>query len=171
MSTPPRPEGDPASSLERAPETGDEGADVEADDATVASPDDGTPDGATESDEAGTGEPGADGDGEGSSLERPEHDDPREADEIAVDRQQVRRAPRFGRFAAAGIVLGLLVAAAQTAFANPDDVAFVTGPWVSGAWGFWLLMSAIFVPIGALLGCGLALLADRRSRRRQTDGR
>jgi len=99
------------------------------------------------------------------SSEQDESDDPLEASEIAVDRTKVRRAPRFGRFITIGVLLGALVALVQTRLAHPDTIAVAGGPWASNTWGFFWLMCAIFVPIGALLMCGLALLLDRRSRR------
>lgn len=101
----------------------------------------------------------------GSTLERGEEEDPLEADEISVDPSRIRRAPRFGRFVLVGILLGLLVALVQTKLATPESIAEAGGPWASNAWGFFWLMSAIFVPIAALLMCGLALFIDRRSRR------
>lgn len=100
----------------------------------------------------------------GSTLERAD-DDPLEADEITVDPRRVRKAPRFGRFAVIGGLLGLLVALFQTRVATPESIAEASGPWASNAWGFFWLMAAIFVPIGVLVMCGVALLADRRSRR------
>ncbi|WP_420111832.1 hypothetical protein [Pseudactinotalea sp.] len=100
----------------------------------------------------------------GSTLERAD-DDPLEADEITVDPTRVRKAPRFGRFAVIGGLVGLLVALFQTRVATPESIAEASGPWASNAWGFFWLMAAIFVPIGVLVMCGVALLADRRSRR------
>ncbi|GAB2611383.1 hypothetical protein GCM10027067_23570 [Pseudactinotalea suaedae] len=119
------------------------------------------------------------GPGVGDPVERPaagepdgdpgqgEAADPREANEIAVDPTRVRRAPRFGRFVTIGVLLGMLAAFVQTRLAHPDTIALAGGPWASNTWGFFWLMCAIFVPIGALLMCGLALLLDRRSRRQK----
>lgn len=101
----------------------------------------------------------------GSTLERDDSEDPLEAKEIAVDRTKVRKAPRFGRFAVVGGLLGLLVAVIQSQLAQPAVIAEAGGPWASNEWGFFWLMAAIFVPIGVLVMCGVALLADRRSRR------
>lgn len=111
-----------------------------------------------ESDESEAEEPG-------STLERGADDDPLEAAEIVVDRGQVRKAPRFGRFATIGGLIGLLVALLQAWVATPEVIAEAGGPWASNGWGFFWLMTAIFVPIGVLVMCGVALLADRRSRR------
>lgn len=99
----------------------------------------------------------------GSTLEH--ESDPREASEIAVDRSKIRKAPRYGRFATIGVLLGLLAALAQSLAASPEAIAQAGGPWASNAWGFFWLMSAVFVPIGVLAMCALALLLDRRSGR------
>lgn len=101
----------------------------------------------------------------GSAPDPDEAPDPREASEISIDRTTVRRAPRFGRFGTMGALLGVLVAAVQTRLAHPDTIAAAGGPWASNTWGFFWLMCLIFVPIGVLAMCGLALLLDRRSRR------
>ena len=100
----------------------------------------------------------------GSTLEEGEKD-ALDAEEISVNPAQVRRAPRFGRFVLVGVLLGLLVAFVQTRLATPEAIADAGGPWASNPWGFFWLMSAIFVPIAVLLLCGIALLVDRRSRR------
>lgn len=101
----------------------------------------------------------------GSTLEEGERSDPLDADEISVDPTRVRRAPRFGRFVLVGVLLGLLVAFVQTRLASPEAIADAGGPWASNTWGFFWLMSAIFVPLAVLLMCGIALLLERRSRR------
>lgn len=99
---------------------------------------------------------------EASTLERPEQSDPLEAEEIAVAPGEVRHAPRYGRFATVGGLLGLAVAFLLTPFARYDEPGMVMDPW-----GFGLLLGAILTPIGILVGCILALVADRRSRRVQ----
>ncbi|WP_156253146.1 hypothetical protein [Pseudactinotalea terrae] len=103
--------------------------------------------------------------GAGSTLAEGESSDPLDADEISVDPTRVRRAPRFGRFVLVGVLLGLLIAVVQTRLASPEAIADAGGPWASNTWGFFWLMSAIFVPIAVLLMCGIALLIERRSRR------
>ena len=49
--------------------------------------------------------------------------------------------------------------------ASQEVIDAAGGPWASNTWGFFGLMAAIFVPVGILVMCGLALLLDRRSRR------
>ena len=144
------PEPEPASDAEPAPEPapadptdheGPEPADVES----AASP----------------GDPDASPDpAEGSTLERSSPIDPFEADEIAVAPASVRHAPRYGRFATIGGLLGLALGFMLTPFARYDEPGMVLDPW-----GFGLLLAAILTPIGILIGCILALVADRRSRR------
>lgn len=97
---------------------------------------------------------------EGSTLERPSPDDPFEADEIAVAPSAVRHAPRYGRFATVGGLLGLAIAFMLTPFATYDEPGMVLDPW-----GLGLLLAAILTPIGILVACMIALVADRRSRR------
>lgn len=126
--------------------------------ATVADPDPG--ESADPADPADAADPAVTTDPEGSTLERPSPDDPFDADEIAVAREQVRHAPRYGRFATVGGLLGLVVAFLLTPFAEYDEPGMVLDPW-----GLGLLLAAILTPIGILLGCILALVADRRSRR------
>lgn len=139
--TPAGVEGEPATASPAQPATEPEGeAETEVEPETVSGP-------------------------EGSSLERSETEDPLDADQIAIDRTKVRKAPRFGRFVTIGVLLGLLVALVQTLIAEPDTIDAAGGPWASNGWGFFWLMSAIFVPIGVLLMCGIALLVDRRARR------
>ncbi len=119
-----------------------------------------SPDGA---DERAT-DPAPGGAEEGSSLERPEGDgaDPLDRSEIEVDRARVRRAPRYGRFATVGGLLGVVAAFLLVPFAQFDDLGV---PWHLDPWGLALVMSVILVPLGILMGCVLALVADRRSRR------
>lgn len=114
-----------------------------------------------------TGDPDPDADAsassdptEGSTLERAEPIDPFEADEIAVAPAAVRHAPRYGRFATIGGLLGLALGFLLTPFARYDEPGMVLDPW-----GFGLLLAAILTPIGIFIGCILALVADRRSRR------
>lgn len=110
---------------------------------------------------AEAGEPdGSDGsDGSGTSGEPV---DALDAPEIRVDRTRVRRAPRYGRFALVGGVLGIVVAFLLTPLARFENLDV---PWHFDPWGLALVMAAILAPVGILLGCVVALVADRRSRR------
>ncbi|QOR70216.1 hypothetical protein IM660_16630 [Ruania alkalisoli] len=74
----------------------------------------------------------------------------------AVDRSQVRRAPRYRNFAVLGGLLGVLIAAIATPFA--DETEFL------GHGGLFLVVALTLAPVGILLACLLALLLDRRSR-------
>jgi len=98
---------------------------------------------------------------EGGSLATSEAPDPLEAEQISVDPRQVRHAPRYGRFATVGGLTGLALAFLLTPFASFDEPGMVMGPW-----GFGLLMAGILIPVGILVACVIALVADRRSRRR-----
>jgi hypothetical protein len=86
--------------------------------------------------------------------------DPLEAEQISVDPRRVRHAPRYGRFATVGGLTGLALAFLLTPFASFDEPGMVMGPW-----GFGLLMAGILIPVGILVACMIALVADRRSRR------
>lgn len=78
-------------------------------------------------------------------------------------RMPVRRAPRIGRFIAAGIVVGMLVgvvvgllpAAPPAEGVNPD-VAYDP----TGVVAFW---AALFGVFGGLAGAAVAVIIDRRS--------
>lgn len=110
--------------------------------------------------EAPAGEqPGSDTDGRDSRTG--ETPDPLEAEQITVDPRRVRHAPRYGRFATVGGLTGLALAFLLTPFASFDEPGMVLDPW-----GFGLLMAGILIPIGILVACVIALVADRRSRRR-----
>ncbi len=74
----------------------------------------------------------------------------------AVDRSQVRRAPRYRNFAVLGGLLGVLIAAIATPFA--DETEYL------GHGGLFLVVALTLAPVGILLACLLALLLDRRSR-------
>lgn len=78
------------------------------------------------------------------------------AEAIALaDPQRVRRAPRYGRFAMTGVVLGIVVCSIVVLiFAEPNEYRSLPG--------VFLLISAVTLPIFALLGCLLAVLLDRR---------
>lgn len=93
---------------------------------------------------------------------RPE--DVRDQPEIMVDRSAVRRAPRFGRFAAIGGLLGIVVAFAITPLAQFEGLSV---PWHFDPWGLALVLAVMLMPVGVLAGCVVALLLDRRSRRRR----
>ena len=87
--------------------------------------------------------------------------DPLEAEQISVDPRLVRHAPRYGRFATVGGLTGLALAFLLTPFASFDEPGMALDPW-----GFGLLMAGILIPVGILVACVIALVADRRSRRR-----
>ncbi len=69
-----------------------------------------------------------------------------------------RRAPRYGRFALAGVLAGALVAALAAILGPPGEVL--------GRGTIFLLLFLAFGGAGALLGALAAVLADRRSLRR-----
>lgn len=107
-----------------------------------------------------------------------QHDEPdeipseQELEELARD-ATVRRAPKIGAFITAGaligIVLGFLIAL-LFAQANPEDLAASQGQAFISAFegeGAIRFLSAVAGGcIGALLGAGAAVWADRRSVRR-----
>jgi len=70
----------------------------------------------------------------------------------------VRRAPRYGAFIRAGVLLG----AAVGAFAAALAPGAATVPW-SAAVG---ITAFALAGLGALIGAGFAVFADRRSSRR-----
>lgn len=103
---------------------------------------------------------------EGSTLEHEQEDeldDPLDRPEIAVDPTRVRHAPRFGRFATVGGIAGLALGFLLTPFASYENLNVA---WHLDPWGLGLVMAAILTPIGVLVGCVIALVSDRRSRRR-----
>lgn len=73
-----------------------------------------------------------------------------------ADRSRVRRAPRYKRFAILGGLLGVLVAAVATPFA---DFGQELSPW-----GLFLLLVTILVPLLILVSCTVAMLTDRAAR-------
>ncbi|MFC7407171.1 hypothetical protein [Georgenia alba] len=104
-------------------------------------------------------EPEPDADGEGR---RPE-----EGDEVrvagAVDRRTVRRAPRYGRFVVAGIILGGVLAYLLSGV-PPSPEAVRTGQVVGRSDLFWLLFLTCGF-FGGIGGAVLALVVDRVSLR------
>ncbi|HYJ48892.1 MAG TPA: hypothetical protein VEX12_03160 [Microbacterium sp.] len=74
----------------------------------------------------------------------------------------VRPSPRYGRFLGAGIILGLLVAAALTFFSgNGPDAADPLGAGASGVLRVFGVYAAFCVACGLLLMGTLALVLDR----------
>ena len=73
-----------------------------------------------------------------------------------ADRSRVRRAPRYKRFAVLGGLLGVVVAAVATPFA---DFQQELSPW-----GLFLLLVTILVPLLILVSCAVAMLTDRAAR-------
>jgi hypothetical protein len=107
-----------------------------------------------------------DRDTERSTLEHEQEDeldDPLDRPEIAVDPTKVRHAPRFGRFATVGGIAGMALGFLLTPFASYENLNVA---WHFDPWGLGLVMAAILTPIGVLVGCVIALVSDRRSRRR-----
>ncbi|HLV03342.1 hypothetical protein [uncultured Georgenia sp.] len=78
----------------------------------------------------------------------------------AADPATVRRAPRYGRFALAGAVLGALL-------------SLVLAPLGSSGYSLRDVVIVLLIalgPIGTFAGLGVALLLDRRSLRRRGRG-
>ncbi|KGM14195.1 hypothetical protein [Cellulomonas bogoriensis] len=75
-----------------------------------------------------------------------------------VVRGRVRRAPRYRGFVIAGVVVGLVVAVPLVLLWPAER----TGTGIGAVLALTALTLAV---LGALLGAGLALVADRRSRR------
>lgn len=161
------------STLERSEDEPDEGAD-----GGPASEPEGEPDEevlstlAVSAPEAGTDpddeadEADEDADTDGSTLERSEEEDPLDVAEIRIDPGRVRHAPRFGRFATVGGLLGLVLAFLLAPLARYENLNV---PWHFDPWGLALVLAAILIPVGILVGCVFALVSDRRSRRRLRD--
>ncbi|MFV0252511.1 MAG: hypothetical protein ACK5H2_04170 [Beutenbergiaceae bacterium] len=153
MSTPDQPGSEPLGSGGPAEDEAEAaGNPDEADGAPDADPDT-ADEGSAAGMNAETAEDGAETD-EGSA-------DPLEAAEIEIDRQAIRRAPRFGRFAFLGGLLGFVAGFAASPFARYDQPGAALDPW-----GLGLLLALILAPVGILLGCLVALMLDRRSRRK-----
>jgi hypothetical protein len=90
----------------------------------------------------------------------PEHSQDR------IETVRVRRAPKISVFLIVGALVGLLVAMILTfAFNGTAEVSPNTGVMYSQAQVFGFL-ALICAPIGLALGGILALILDRRSRRR-----
>ena len=71
-----------------------------------------------------------------------------------ADPSYVRRAPRYGRFAIAGVLLGALVALALAVFGTSSAQL--------DTWGMFLVLAAVLAPLGALIACLFAVLGERR---------
>ncbi len=70
-------------------------------------------------------------------------------------RATLRRAPRFGRFAGVGILLGAVLAALAALLGPPGTTL--------GRGAIFLLLFLALGSLGALVGSLLAVVADRRS--------
>ncbi len=84
-----------------------------------------------------------------------DHLDARQMVERAAP-ETVRRAPRYGRFALAGVLVGAFAAALAAVVGPPGEVL--------GRGAIFLLLFLLLGSVGALVGAVLAVLADRRSR-------
>ena len=115
---------------------------------------------------------------EGSSTRSPAVDpptrdaeltDPTEADLLrtAVP-ATVRRAPRYGAFITAGLIVGLVVGLTLAVVLDRGSVTDAGGvlPFLGGSNGPRLLSALAGAALGVLVGASLALWADRRSLRR-----
>lgn len=100
---------------------------------------------------------------DGSTLERAEEEDPLDVAEIAVDPAKVRHAPRFSRFAIVGGLAGVALGFLLTPFARYENLNV---SWHLDPWGLGLVLAATLAPVGVLVGCAIALVSDRRSRRK-----
>lgn len=80
----------------------------------------------------------------------------------------VRRAPRYGAFITAGLVVGLVVGLTLAVVLDRGYVTDTGGvlPFLGGSNGPRLLSALTGGALGVLVGAGLALWADRRSLRR-----
>ncbi|HLS13281.1 MAG TPA: hypothetical protein VK095_02090 [Beutenbergiaceae bacterium] len=78
-----------------------------------------------------------------------------------ADPATLRRAPRYGRFAITGVILGIVAcAAAVLLFAEPTEYF--------GLFGVFAILAAFVAPVCALVACLLALLVERRGRSART---
>lgn len=111
----------------------------------------------------GAGEEAPSSDTEGSTLERAEPEDPLDSPEITVDPAKVRHAPRFGRFATVGGLAGVALGFLLTPLAQYENLNV---SWHFDPWGLGLVLAATLAPVGVLVGCAIALVSDRRSRRK-----
>lgn len=84
-----------------------------------------------------------------------------------ADPSNVRRVPRYGRFALAGVVGGMLLALILAFVAKVTEADFLGGGGTLylDRGGLFLLLAALLAPIGALGGCAAAVMAERRARR------
>ncbi|UFU02634.1 hypothetical protein LQF12_14275 [Ruania suaedae] len=74
----------------------------------------------------------------------------------SLDRSRVRRAPRYRNFAVLGGLIGVVLAAIVTPFA--DSTQYL------GHGGLFVVVALTLAPVGILLACLTALLLDRRAR-------
>jgi len=92
--------------------------------------------------------------------------------EHRIEKAQLRRAPRYGVFLAAGAVLGILVAVILTfAFGSGEDTTDVspfTGLTYTTSQVFGFVALAC-IPIGLALGGVVALILDRTVGRRSRE--
>lgn len=80
-----------------------------------------------------------------------------------VARSTLRRAPRYGRFALVGVLVGAVLAALSTVLVPPGGIL--------GRDAIFILVFLALGSAGALIGCFLAVVADRRSRAGASDRR
>ena len=80
----------------------------------------------------------------------------------------VRRAPRYGAFITAGLIVGLVVGLTLAVVLDRGSVTDAGGvlPFLGGSNGPRLLSALAGAALGVLVGASLALWADRRSLRR-----
>ena len=97
----------------------------------------------------------------GRAEPEPDATPPSAADplEPIADRVVVRRAPRYAAFIGAGLMIGVVLGL----------IFVLTGPAAPGGprTAVLVFMAAGLASLGALVGAGFAVLADRRSDRRR----
>lgn len=110
--------------------------------------------------------------GEPTARDRAPAEPPATPDEATLARVteqgHLRRAPRFGAFIGAGVLVGIVVGVALATVFDTGALTDEGGvlPFLGGANGARAVTGLALGGLGALVGALLALWADARSRRR-----
>lgn len=94
-------------------------------------------------------------DGEAEAARLGDRDAERSLETRTVARSTLRRAPRFGRFTSAGVLVGAVLAALAAILGPPGTIL--------GRGTIFLLVFLALGTAGAVIGSLLAVLAERRS--------